>query len=609
MQRMAVVITGSSRGIGLALAKAFASAGARVCLNGRDADELERASQSLNGVGPEVITVKSDVSTVEGSAHLIDTAWQHFGKVDLLINNAGTMGSGNIPVWEVENSEWEQVLSVNLMAALHCSATLARRSLVERIPVRILNVSSGIVGHGMTHLGPYAISKDALEGLTRAYGWDANDGLVCVASIQPRSVSTQMTQTYFGRTNATLMDEPDVLAPVFLWAATAPAAEVHGRSFSEPAFAVDPEAAKSLRGPLLVAPPIVIHPKTFEPDSDAGEQPGAYMHLLENAFGYYPSAADALHASLHDRKLHAYPDPAYRELKHAIASEAAVAPDAIALGPGSSDIINRILQMFCRPGDTLLMTKPSWSFFNAFVQRWQLIPRRVPMIGSLKDGSLRHDLAGLVNAITPDTRLMYLVNPCNPTGSMASPEELYSAFAALPSHLVVVLDEAYIQYAEPALRPDIGKLLAICPARLIVLRTFSKFFGLSGHRVGYAIARDDTIRLLAKSEMPFGITSSAATVVPAVLADTAFRDQVFQTNKSGREQLAEGLSQLGLNHLPSQTNFILFDSPTDPDRLRADLLQRGMVLPSVDQFLRNYSLLAVGQAEHNEIVLETLSRY
>jgi histidinol-phosphate aminotransferase len=231
------------------------------------------------------------------------------------------------------------------------------------------------------------------------------------------------------------------------------------------------------------------------------------------------------------------------------------------------------------------------------------------MIGSMKERSMRHDLAGLLRAITPRTRLVYLVNPCNPTGTVVPAAELQQFVEQLPPHVVAVIDEAYIQYADPALRPNVEGLIARSPARVIVLRTFSKFFGLSGLRIGYACASEETVSLLARAEIPFCINSPAVAAVPAVLADTAFRQKVFDDNTRGRQQLAEGLAALDIAFQPSQTNFVLFECPTDPATLRSDLRTRGLVLPNVDQFLRNYAVLAVGTAEHNQMVLEALGRY
>ncbi|CAG1019956.1 Histidinol-phosphate aminotransferase [Burkholderiaceae bacterium] len=604
-----VLITGSSRGIGLALAKAFLQAGARVVMTARTAPQLDTALREIADDESMAIAIAADLSSAGEAERLVSQAFERCGRVDVLINNAATPGPPHRAVWDVSASEWDAVWRLNVLAAASCAAALVRQARERRLPVRILNVSSGIVGHGAPSLGPYAMSKDALEGLTRALAADDSDGLVSAASIQPRSVRTDMTRAYYDGAMFALMDDAEVVAPVFLWAAGAPAAVVNGRSFSEPAFAASPAGAAALHGSMAGTAPIYLVPETFQPGARNHEAPGAYMHLLENAQGFYPAAAHALAHARPARSVWAYPDPTYRELREAIATEAGVGGQQIALGAGSSELIDRMLRLFCRPGDSIVITKPTWSFFHAFAQRWQLIATEVPMTGSMQEGSMRHDLNGLLDAITPRTRIVYLVNPCNPTGTVVPPAELEAFVRRLPGHVVAVIDEAYIQYAHPSVRPNVCAMIEDSAARLIVLRTFSKFFGLSGLRIGYAAASQESVGLLARAEIPFCINSPAVCAVPAVLADAAFRQKVFDDNQQGRQQLAEGLASLDISFQPSQTNFMLFECPTDPQRLRDDLRMRGLVLPNVDQFLRNYGVLAVGTPEHNAVLLEALGKY
>lgn len=604
-----VVITGSSSGIGLALARGYLHAGCRVVLNGRDRARLDRALSSLGGDASRVWAVAADVSTPDGARALVVEACARFAHIDVLVNNAASMGREGVRTAELNDADWTGVLRSNVLSAAFCTAEAYGRSRVSRRPLRVINVSSGIVGHAAPKLGSYGVTKDALEALGRAFAIDDDEGLLTVVSLRPRSVRTDMTRAYYDAATFALMDDPDVLVPAFVWAATAPSSAVNGRAFHDQVVAASPLAAAAIPGTLAGAAPIAIAPETFR-DTALGQAPGAYMHLLENAHGFYPSARGALEGALDARGLYAYPDPSYTELKAAIAAEAGVAPDRIALAPGSSELIDRMLRLFCSAGDSIVITKPTWSFFHAFVQRWQLIPTEVPMRGDLSTGGLSHDLDGLLAAVTPRTRLLYLVNPCNPTGAMLDPAALEDFVRRVPAHVVLVIDEAYLQYADPAMRPALAQAIDECAAMVILLRTFSKFFGLSGFRLGYAVAHPDVVGLLARAEVPFAISAPAARVAPAVLADTAFRDQVFRTNAEGRAMLSRELAKLDIACQPSQTNFVLFDCPTDPATLRTRLKKKGMVLPNVDQFVfRNYALLAVGRPEHNRMVLDELAAF
>lgn len=604
-----VVITGATGGIGQALAAGFCSAGAHVILNGRDRARLDDTLHKLGLPSERSHGITADVATIEGARHLFSESLARFGRVDVLINNAALAGPKGRKVWELGDDDWTALIRTNLLSAAFCTAELLAHARAQRRTVRAIQVSSGIVGHATPGLGGYGVSKDALEALGRAFAADDTDELLSCVSLRPRSVRSTMTREFYGATDFALLDDPEVVFPAFLWAATAPAALVNGRAFSEPAVAASVVAAERLQGALASASPIGIQPETFRAPGLA-DLPGAYMHLLENAQGFYPSARAAFETSLDKRTLYAYPDPSYSSLRQAIALEAGVPAGRIALAPGSTELLDRMLRLFCAPGDHIVITKPTWSFFHALMQRWQVIPTEVPMKGSLADGGMTHDLQGLLAAITPRTRLVYLVNPCNPTGSMLDPDELLAFVCQVPAHVCLVIDEAYIQFALPEMRPGLAGAIDRCNAQLFVLRTFSKFFGLSGLRLGYAIAHEESTALLARAEVPFAISAPANSVAASVLADTAFREHVYVENHEGRSTLREGLTRLQIRSQPSQTNFVLFDCPTDPDRLRARLREHGFILPKVDQFpLRNYALLTVGRPEHNQKLLEILSEY
>ena len=336
--------------------------------------------------------------------------------------------------------------------------------------------------------------------------------------------------------------------------------------------------------------------------------PGAHMHLMENAHGFYPSVALALQRAGGQRGLYAYPDPHYKTLKAAIAQEVGTSRDHIAVAAGSSELIDRVLRLFCTAGDAIVTTQPTWSFFDAFARRWQLTPTPVPMLGSLQHGDLQHDLEGLRSAITQRTRLVYLANPCNPTGSILAPRALETFVESLPGHVVAVIDEAYLPYADEECRPAAAALVDRSAARLVLLRTFSKFFGLAGLRVGYAVASPDTVGLLSHAEIPFAVSAPAVIAAEAALADLTFRQHVFDTNRHGRRQLLDGLAALGLPAQASQTNFVLFRPPIAPKTMRDDLQRLGLVLPYVHPFFEGCAMLTVGQPQHNARILEYLAR-
>ena len=610
-----VVVTGSSRGIGLEVARAFAKAGAHVVLSGRDATRLASAASEIERTvpGARLAQVAGDVSTEAGARVLVETAVSRFGGIDVLVNNAALTGRTDRKLWELSHAEFAAVLAGNVTGPWLClrEAVLAARRL--RRPLRIVNVSSGIAGFSAPGLGAYAVSKWALEGITAAVAGDApgEEVPVSVVSIRPPSVKTEMTKDYYPWEQVALMDPPEVLGATFVWAASAPAGEIQGKSLLEPAFRVDPLAEMVLNSPYAAAPRWRLEPEHCKRDEGALRAPrdGAYMHLLENPWGMSPAAADALAHALVREGLERYPDPSYTNLRRSLSERHGLDPACFAFGNGSSEILERMLRTFARPQRPVVVTRPTWSLVHVFAGRLGLRLVEVPYLGSLEAGDLHHDLEGLLRAVDLTTSLVYLVNPCNPTGSMLAPDAVADFVERLPAHVTFVLDEAYVEFAEPSLRLDLAPLLARARARVVGLRTFSKFFGLSGFRVGYAYARPEVIGLLERSEIPFAVANVSEAAAVASLSDTGFQTLTFEGIRNERARVMRRLRALGIPHLPSQTHFLVFDAPLSHEKLRAWCKERGLFLPVVDFYTKNYGVLPIGRPEHDDVVLEFLGRH
>jgi histidinol-phosphate aminotransferase len=612
LSQAVVIITGSTRGIGRALAEAFAAKGAAVVVNGRDAAAVESLERELRAAGARVRGVAANVAEPEGASRLIEAALQSFGRIDVLINNAAVIGPPKRPIWDVEPSEWEAVLRVNVSAGFFCARETARWAIRAGSPVRIVNVSSGVVHSGAPLLGAYSVSKAAQQGLTTALTADAEllSPLVSAVSVEPRSVATAMTRSYFSHTEYALMEPAESVVPVFLYAATAPADAVAGKHLLEPAFAQDPGAEVVLNSPFATAPdlrPVPAYrwpPAGTPPEAEAGE----YLHLLQN-----PRHRAAVGLSLAERvrgpELHRYPDPSYADLRARISEYTGLPPEWIRVGAGASQLIDRALRLFCQPYDSILVTKPTWSLFFGLALRYRLRMTEVACLGSVAGKDLRHDLTGLLNAVGRRTRLVYLVNPCNPTGSMLEKAALLAFVEALPAHVTLLLDEAYVEYSEPERRVAIPALLAAARCRLVVLRTFSKFFALSGFRVGYALGKPEVVRHLDRIDLNFGVANASQFAACICLGDALSMTTTYVENARERTRLQAGLDALGLANMPSQANFVLVHCPVDPARMRADLAKEGLHLPNVDVFLGSYALLAVGTPEHNARVLGYLGAH
>jgi histidinol-phosphate aminotransferase len=613
LKNQVIVITGSSRGIGYVLAQAFLKEGARVVINGRNPAALEEARRKLQNISNEILAVPGDVGQEADVARLVQQAVQKFSKIDVLINNAATPGPENKKIWDLGLQEWEEALRFNVTAPFLCTREIIRWGIAQKHPVRVINVSSGIVGYGAANLGAYNVTKTALEGLSVAVAADAGgDGLISIVNIVPRSVRTEMTKGYFSAVDYELMDDPQVLVPVFLHAASATVGEIMGKTFSEPRFSADSNAETVLNGPVAGFPTLKMQPETFKQKlHETGEENGGYMHLLQNPFGVYPSVVKVVQENFGNKQIYRYPDPSYQLLRAALAKHHQLDSNAFTFGTGSSELIMRAIRLFGGDKGKVIVTRPTWgSVVWPTIIKAGLIPMDVPMLGSVKTKDLRHNLEGILRAIDCRTRLVYLVNPCNPTGSMVGKADLKEFLGRVPSHVTVLLDEAYIDYTEPEKRFNLASVLSEFSCRVIGLRTFSKFFALSGMRVGYAYSTPATINLLDRWDVPFNLSAMAHLAAHAALMDQSMQEKVYQNNFDQRRRMYQKLDELKIDYMPTQTSFILFDCPMDRNRMRADLQKEGIYMPNVDAVVGdNYAVIPVGLPEHNERILNYFSKH
>jgi histidinol-phosphate aminotransferase len=304
----------------------------------------------------------------------------------------------------------------------------------------------------------------------------------------------------------------------------------------------------------------------------------------ENPLGPSPLAVAAMSSLL--AELHFYPETG-EELKLALAERNGVTADSIALGHGGTELLGVIVRTFVSPGDEVICAHPTFPWFAMLGQQ----AGASNVVAPLRDGA--HDLEGMAARITPRTKLIFLANPNNPTGTVVSPAALDAFVAALPEHVVLVLDEAYVDYMDDALVPDFRRYLKQKP--VIVVRTFSKIAGLAGIRIAYAMAEPELIALLGKVAAPFSTTNLAQAAALASLRDEAHRQASRELARSGRQLLRAELERLGLRCAPSQANFVFLDFQTPVEPISNALLQRGFVIRPMLETCARITVGTVGQ--------------
>lgn len=320
----------------------------------------------------------------------------------------------------------------------------------------------------------------------------------------------------------------------------------------------------------------------------------------ENPLGPSPKAMAAMQKAIPN--LHRYPESGGYYLTEKLAQKLGFRPDQIVLGNGSDDVIGMLTRVYLKPGDNAIMTDPSFLMYDIFVRTVGAVPVKVP----LKE--LAYDLPAMSAAVEENTRMVFITNPNNPTGGHITAEQFEAFMAGLPPRVLVVLDEAYIEFAaDPAC---LDGLKLVCDDRPIaVMRTFSKAYGLAGIRIGYGIMPSEMAGMLHRVRQPFNTNSLAQAAAEAALDDEAFLMETRRLIRTELLFLQDALTRMGVCWFPSQANFFLVDVKQNAGRVFEALLRQGVIVRSMTSYgYPEYIRVTVGTREENSRFLGALAR-
>jgi histidinol-phosphate aminotransferase len=320
----------------------------------------------------------------------------------------------------------------------------------------------------------------------------------------------------------------------------------------------------------------------------------------ENPLGPSQSVLDACAKAARDITL--YPDANGFELKRAIAAKFDLQINQLTLGCGSNDVLDLIARVFLNPNSSSVFSQYG---FIVYPIATQACGARAIVTPAKNWG---HDLDAMAAAIVPNTRLVFIANPNNPTGTWLTKTELLNFLRRVPENIVVVLDEAYTEYVEEAEFPNGLELLAEFP-NLIVTRTFSKAYGLAALRVGYAVSNPQIADLLNRVRAPFNVNSLGLAAATAALKDDNYLMRSRENNSHGMRQLVEGLSKIGLNFIPSVGNFITVEMPSDALPIYQKLLHAGVIVrPLAPYQMPRHLRVSIGLPDENAKFLAALTK-
>jgi histidinol-phosphate aminotransferase len=320
----------------------------------------------------------------------------------------------------------------------------------------------------------------------------------------------------------------------------------------------------------------------------------------ENPYGPSPKAVEALSAG--SLELERYPDPRGYELREALAVHHGVLAEQLCLGNGSNELIDLICRVFASRGDHAVFGHPSFPCYRIGSLAQELRFTAVP----LRD-DLHWNVDDLLDAVTPETKLLFVSNPNNPTGGYIAKPELERLLRLLPMRVLAVVDEAYVEYADAEDFVPATKLRDT-RERLAILRTFSKAYGLAALRVGYVLGTAELVFDLNRLRAPFNVGTVGQVAAKAALSDQQHLRSSVEATVRDRRKLGEALEEAGLRVAPSQGNFVLVDVQKPGRAVYEDLLREGVIVRAMGPPLQSWIRVTVGKPDENDRFLHSLAR-
>lgn len=322
----------------------------------------------------------------------------------------------------------------------------------------------------------------------------------------------------------------------------------------------------------------------------------------ENPLGPSGKAIRAMRRAI--REVHLYPEGSCYYLVNRLAEELKIGPEHIIFGNGSNEIIELLARGFLSEGDEVISSETTFLVYPILTQVCGAKFRAVAM----KD--YRYDLQAILKAITSKTKLIFIANPNNPTGTYVTAKEVEDFLAEVPPNVVVCFDEAYVDFVDAEDFPQMLPLVKNGRFNVVVLRTFSKAYGLAGLRIGYGVASKEMVDYLHKVRQPFNVNSIAQAAATAALDDHFFKWRTKWLVVRGRKFFYRRFKKLGLEYLPSQANFILVNVARDGQEVFQELLRSGMIVRAMGAYgLRQWLRITIGRRSQNVQLIRLLKAY
>ncbi len=543
---------------------------------------------------------------------LLKKAIGHFTRVDILINNLTTGTCAEKNLWEYNLKEWQKSINKELQATFLCTQGFVKWILKHKTSGRIINISSDseAVSWMLGKSGMHYVNSGAINTMTQTLATQLENKGITVVGIQlpplSNSFSDMLNKNYL-KTVRKIVPTPDSIVPSIIAAIQTEHDKIHGKSLQTNRFNANADGEIFLNNwNAQNAHPInlLIYDRTQQ-EIDRNNPNHAFLGWGENLFGPSPKVKEFLkNPDLAEKANYYAPCQNSMQLRQSLSQHYQLPEECFTFGPGSDEILGRILRVFTKPGSEVISNNPTYFLFDRHCDAFGVINRKVDFFKNPRVPN--HHLKDIANNIVPQTKLIYLVSPGNPVGIGIHIEDFMEFLTKVPHHIPIILDEAYIEYCDDENIVQSPELIKQTDHCIIGVRTFSKLYGLAGLRIGYAFSSPKTIQPLQLAEPFFGISRLSEQAACLALSDQAYISHIRTVIIQEKKRIVAAFEEAHIEYIVMDSANIAFRPPITPcERLLKQFDQQGIYMTG-ELIKDQYVILRISTPEVNDKLLEII---
>ena len=608
-----IFITGSTRGIGLSLAKKLSRYNCKLIINGRNEDRVEQIVNTLKKNGNYISGIAADLSEQENINKLFDKIIDKYGRIDILVNNViGRYGHKKLSEKKIE--DWKKEIDLNVNSIFYISQKVISHMKSKSLHRKIINISSNLSKQRDTTIssGSIILSKNLLERMSEILAHENFENNISVSVIRIDSGNFKSNKintakisnpiiknTYdnINKMNNFFYDDPDTITSMFLDIIKLPHHQLSGKVYSTTAFNENKNLSK-----IVPSYQILLNKNLFKKYKFTHKKKNGTYIIKQNPYGTSPEIKKFLKKYDVSKSIFNVNTDNNTKLLKSISSHLDISPEQIVVFKTEYDAIKKIFSLFVPKYSNIFTLYPNSEFLELLSNEMKFNIKYT--IYKINNNSIQPKFKHIISYITPKTKLVYLSSPNNLTGQSINEKDFVKFIDTLNDNIIIVIDQLYLDFVT---KKNIFDPLKYLDRNVIVIRTFSNFYGFENLEISYVIANKDIAKMLDESNIIQNQTDILnEEIAIQCLKDKKFTQHIKNNIYQEKNRLYKIFEKENINYFPSETNYILIDPKKNKENIMKELEENNIVIEESDLHYNNYWALPISTKENNDQIIDIL---